>query len=192
MNADLPCQSKGVVICLIQNLAEGGHKMKEMKKFQKMLATALAIVLSVAVFWDSVAAAGYATYVNGRFGYRIKYPRFFKQSGPLPQNGDGITMSGKGAKLLVWGGYNAVYENGKEMKRFYKVDCGIKMSAVRANKKSLYFESRKGKKITFHYSYFVGGGHINMELTCRKGKKKYFGKIVNKMKKSMRVNKRIY
>ena len=164
--------------------------MKVVKKFQKILTMALGIVLSVAVSWDSVAAAGYNTYGNARFGYSIKYPKFFKRSEPLPQNGDGITMAGKGAKLLMWGGYNVVFENGNEMKKAQK-RWGTKMSAVKANKKSLYFESKKGKKLTFHYTYFVRGGHIDMELTCKKSKKKYFGKIVKKMMKSMRKNKSV-
>ncbi len=39
--------------------------------------------------------------------------------------------------------------------------------------------------MTFSYAYFVRGGHVVMQLTCKKSKKNYFGKIVNKMKKSM-------
>lgn len=159
-----------------------------MKKMTKNITMFFVAILLIAVPCDLVCAVSYTTYTNDRFGYRIKYPKFFKQSKKLPTNGDGITMSGKGAKLIMWGQIAVLYTNGREMKKSY-LKYGKKMSAVRAKRKSLYYESRKGKKITFHYSYFVSGGIISMELTCKKSKKKTFQPMVNKMVKSIRRNK---
>ena len=155
---------------------------------KKIAAILIAVSILTTIPCNSALAASYTYYCNARYDYIIKYPKFFKQSKPLPENGDGITMAGKKATLLMWGAYAVVYENGKEMKKFYK-KIGTKMSAVKASKKSLYYECRKKKKITFHYSYFVDGGVISMELTCRKNQKKYFAKIVKKMMKSIRQNK---
>lgn len=159
-----------------------------MTRISKKLTVILVFVLLIAMPCDTASAASYNRYGNARFGYSIKYPSFFKRSKPLPQNGDGITMAGKKATLIMYGGYNVVYGNGKAMRKYLK-KWGTKMTAVKASKKSLYYESKKGKKITFCYTYFLSGGHISMELTCKKSKKKYFSKIVRKMMKSMRQNK---
>lgn len=136
------------------------------------------------------STVSYTTYHNGRFGFKIKYPSFFKQSGDLPENGDGIAMAGKKATLLMYGSYATVYTNGKEMKKAHE-EYGEKMSSVNATKTSLYYESKSanGQKITFHYSYFVDGGIISMELTCNQGDKAYYKKIVQTMMNSIKKNK---
>lgn len=127
-------------------------------------------------------------YVNGRFGYFAKYPKFFKPSGRQAANGDGIRMAGKGAKLTIWGAYNVIYDKGKGYQKFLRKNKE-KMSAVNVSKKSLYYEKKSKKSVTFCYAYFVDRGHVGMELTCKKSKKKYFGKIIERMIKSIRQNK---
>lgn len=176
-----------------------------MKKAFIRLAVLLLMSLFVNVPCSSNAAVKYTTYTNARFGYSIKHPIFFKQSKPLPQNGDGITMSGKRGKngkkatLLMWGQLPVLYEDGKGMKKSYK-SWGTRMSAVKANKKEFYYEqkSKNGKKVTFHYSYFAKGRSsydsangkviVSMELTCRIGEKSHYKKIVKVMMKSMKEN----
>lgn len=137
---------------------------------------------------EYASADDYALYVNGRFGYCVKYPKFFKKSGRQSQNGDGIKMAGKGAKLLIWGSYNVIYDNGKDYQKFLR-KYKEKMSAIKVSKKSLYYEKRGKKNVTFCYSYFVHGGNVNIQLTCKKNKKKYFGQVVKKMRKSIKKNK---
>lgn len=152
--------------------AHSGH-MKSIRKIRKAL---------------NASADRYNLYGNGRFGYFARYPKFFKKSGWQAANGDGIRMAGKGAKLAIWGAYNVIYDTGKSYQKFLRKNKE-KMSAVKVSKKSLYYEKKSKKNITFRYAYFVDGGHVGMELTCKKSKKKYFGKIVEKMIKSIRQNK---
>ncbi len=164
-----------------------------MRKFVKCLSFFLVMTIFVTISNQSVSAVSYKKYKNERFGYTIQYPKFFLQSKPLPQNGDGITMSGKKAELLLYGSYAVVYSNGKEMRKSFE-EYGKKMLKVKATEKSLYYEEKvsRGKKVRFYYSYFVNGGIISMELTCRKNKKTYYKKIVRKMMKSIRKNKTFY
>ncbi|WP_448381483.1 hypothetical protein [Gloeomargarita sp.] len=57
-----------------------------------------------------VAQAGFQTYRNARFGYRIAYPRDLMPQGESA-NGDGQVFIGKdGTTLRVWGGYNVLGE----------------------------------------------------------------------------------
>ncbi len=93
---------------------------------------------------EYASADSYALYVNGRFGYSVKYPKFFKRSGRQSYNGDGVRMKGKGAKLLIWGAYNVIYDDGKGYQKFLR-KCKEKMSAVKVSKKSLYYEKRSKK-----------------------------------------------
>jgi hypothetical protein len=54
--------------------------------------------------------AGFQTYVNARFGYRIFYPDDFTPQGES-DNGDGQVFTGRDdAELRVWGGYNVLRE----------------------------------------------------------------------------------
>ncbi len=56
------------------------------------------------------AQAGFQTYINARFGYRIAYPADFTPQGES-DNGDGqVFTGGDDAELRVWGGYNVLRE----------------------------------------------------------------------------------
>jgi hypothetical protein len=56
------------------------------------------------------AQAGFQTYTNARFGYRIAYPADFTPQGES-DNGDGqVFTGGDDAELRVWGGYNVLGE----------------------------------------------------------------------------------
>lgn len=161
-----------------------------MKKYSKKIALLMVMVLLIGIPYQSISATSYKTYFNDRFGFSMKYPTFFKQS-KEPVNGSGVTMTGKNATLSMYGEYAVVYSNGKEMQKTLK-EWGRKMSAVKATTNSLYYESKNGKKITFYYSYFVSGGIISMELTCKTSEKSKYKKIANTMMKSIRKNKTFY
>jgi hypothetical protein len=52
------------------------------------------------------------TYANGRFGYSICFPADLLRPQQESANGDGRAFVGPhGAKLVVWGGYNALEES---------------------------------------------------------------------------------
>jgi hypothetical protein len=57
------------------------------------------------------AQAGFQTYTNARFGYRIAYPADFSPQGES-DNGDGqVFTGGDDAELRVWGGYKRSWGN---------------------------------------------------------------------------------
>ncbi len=56
------------------------------------------------------AQAGFQTYINARFGYRIAYPADFTPQGES-DNGDGQVFTGRDdAELRVWGSHNIFQE----------------------------------------------------------------------------------
>ncbi len=64
-----------------------------------------------------VFAAKWASYDNPRFGYHLRYPSDVFTRSEESQNGDGITLySPDGqARLLVFGGHNALGQSAREM-----------------------------------------------------------------------------
>ena len=136
----------------------------------------------------SVSAAKTNIYVNARFGYSVQYPAFYKQSKRLPDNGDGITMAGKRSSLLLYGEYAVLYMTPKEMKKYVKKNKkrNEKISDTKTTKKSLYYETKTKKKISFNYHYFRKDSSIvSMNLTCPKSTKKYYKKIAKKIMRSI-------
>jgi hypothetical protein len=48
--------------------------------------------------------SGWTTYVNPRFGVSAELPTYLK-AGPEPDNSDGLTFTGRGVTVLVYGQY---------------------------------------------------------------------------------------
>lgn len=164
-----------------------------MKKVWKLVVILLLIVLCVPA-QNVEAKTKYKTYGNGRFGYTIKYPSFFKQSKRLPDNSDGITMKGKGAELKMYGSYQFLYFTGKQMKK-YRKESYPNAKFVKATKKECVYYYNEGSKQTYSYSYFINGkthGIITYEMTYPKSKRKTFKKYWKTMTKSVKANKEFY
>ncbi len=76
---------------------------------QGLLSFALAAVAALAVSGAVLAAAGWATYANPRFGTTADYPAdLFTVQDPPPENGDGASFrtADDRAQLSIYGAYN--------------------------------------------------------------------------------------
>ena len=71
------------------------------------LAKSAALTLAVAIASPALAATGWDSYFNQRYGYETAVPPGFAGQGE-PDAGDGQVFKGPhGDKLTVWGGYLA-------------------------------------------------------------------------------------
>jgi hypothetical protein len=76
-----------------------------------LFAALAALLAALAAPSDARAENGWTVYVNDRFSVTVSYPvpRFAMQ--PPPENDDGRTLiAADGARILVFGGYNALGE----------------------------------------------------------------------------------
>lgn len=104
-------------------------------------------------------AIAYATYVNPRFGFSIKYPRKFRRESP-PENGDGIGCYDKQGFRMTASGINNVLndtlasemaENRRDFGRITYMAKGSNWFAI---------SGISGVKILYRKT-FVGKGSIN-------------------------------
>lgn len=73
----------------------------------------LPVLLGIA---PAQAAERWQSYDNARYGYRICYPADRLTAQPEADAGDGRVFSGKsGAELRVWGSFNALEEDTKQL-----------------------------------------------------------------------------
>jgi hypothetical protein len=80
-----------------------GHTMKQLYRLGAVTAAL------VGLGWNAQAGEDYATYENGRFGYRVLYPANLVSPLPEADNGDGRKFKSSDGKitLSVWGENNA-------------------------------------------------------------------------------------
>lgn len=79
----------------------------------------------------ALPAQDWAYYGNARFGYALCYPAHLLRPQPEAANGDGRAFLGAGgAKLLVWGQYNALDQSLTEAMRADKARLAAKGAVV--------------------------------------------------------------
>lgn len=135
----------------------------------------------------------YLTYSNDRFGYKFKYPSFFKDIAKTPENGDGIILKGKGATLTMSGEKETTGETtGQDMKNSTKEliqflgEGNIKNDVVTEN--SYYYEDHSRNTWSINYSDYSSNTGITASFTLSFNKKelKKYQKIAKRIKNSLK------
>ena len=96
----------------------------------------------------------WATYGNARFGYTLCYPADLLQPQREADNGDGRAFLGAGgAKLLVWGNYNALEQSLAEAMRADEARMVAEGGVVtyRAARANWYVLSGRGRGQLFYW-----------------------------------------
>ena len=149
---------------------------------KKWLCGLAVLILLMGLFIPVCGAVKYKTYSNARFGYSVRYPSYFKQSRPLPANGDGISMEGKKASLLLWGSVNMGYSPKKYLKMAIE---GKTITSKKSTKKYCQYYGKEGGNLIFQYALFAEGKIAGFQLTYPKSQKSTYKPIISKMKKSL-------
>ena len=160
-----------------------------MKRIIKMLVAAVLVLSLAASPIGNVQAAKTKTYKNKRFHYTMKYPKYFKVVNKS-QNGDGITLNGKGASLAMYGSTPFKKMTGKKYKKLYK-SYGMKMKKTKATKYGFYYEEEHVTDTTIYYICYSKKFKVEagFYITCPKGKVKSFRKVAKSIKKSLKFKK---
>lgn len=156
---------------------EKGAKMK-----RRIAVGLTALLLVFCLLLPVQGAVKYKTYRNARFGYSVKYPSYLKQDGPLPANGDGISMAGKKASLAVWGSFNVGFTPASYLAMSSE---GKTVSSMKSTRKYCEFTAKEGKYLVYQYALFAKEKIAGFRLTYPKSQRSTYKPILSKMKKSL-------
>ena len=154
-----------------------------------MLKKIVTFMLVVTLILGSVCdaqAASMKKYSNKRFKYSMKYPKYFKLVNKS-QNGDGITLQGKGASLAMYGSKPFKKMTGKKYKALYK-SYGMQMKKTKVSKYGFYYEEEHVTDRTIYYICYSKKRKVEagFYITCPKNKIKTYRKVAKKIKKTIR------
>ena len=164
-----------------------------------MMSKAVKVLIAL-MFCLSMAAASYAAdklalvckYSNERYGYSFKYPDIFDKK-VESDSGDGITLSSKDGKykLLIWGGYNALFDTPaalleSSVKR--AVEDGEKVISKQSDKDTCYVASYNEKKKSLSYHMTLANDDMIKAflLTYPKSEEKQFEKVIKEMRSALK------
>lgn len=106
------------------------------------------------------ARTAYATYVNARFGFSVRYPRSLKLE-PPPTNGDGRGFFTKdGFKMAVWGSNNVFDDTLASAMSTMRREDFDHVTYQASGRNWFVLSGGKGKKIVYEKMY-VGKGRTN-------------------------------
>ena len=135
---------------------------------------------------DRSSVAGYTTYTNGRFGFRIDYPQSFVIA-HRPDNGDGVRLTSPDgqAELVAAGGNNSK----TSLKEYFDIaakDIGGEQT-YRKIGKDWFVVSSKDKGRISYLKMFVGThSHNSFWFTYPESKKTEYDAVVIKLEKSFK------
>ena len=157
-----------------------------MKKYIKMLCASIVVLSLVMGSVGQASAATMKKYTNARFKYSIKYPKYFKVVNKS-QNGDGITLQGKGVSLAMYGSKPFKKMTGKKYKALYK-SYGMKMKKTKVFKSGFYYEEEHVTDRTIYYICYSKKRKVEagFYITCPKKQIKKYRKFAAKMKKTLK------
>ena len=150
----------------------------------RLSTAALASTLALAPV--TAASAEPVSYSNPRFGTTVTFPgEVFSQPQPPPVNGDGMTfMSPDGARLAVWGGFNALEQTPKELADWEveNLNPGSEVTYRRIAKDWVVLSGFDGDKV-FYKRFKFGTRDIihGLLLTYPKSRKATYDRLVGRI-----------
>ena len=123
------------------------------------------IAALVFLFASQAAAADETHYINPRFGTEITFPgKVFPLPQPASENGDGMSWAGPdGAWLGVWGQYNALEHDEKDLLAFLAAEYD-EVTYSRAGKGFVVLSGFDDGKIFYLRTNFGGDGVLHTLL----------------------------
>jgi len=136
----------------------------------------------------ALKADGYATYVNGRYGYEIAYPRDIFTPQGESDAGDGQRFLGAdGATLTVYGGYNALNTPlAEEYAEAQKSMVGGASYKV-MNKTWFVVSGLEGADIRYRKTMDAGDRRFTFELVYPAAEKEQYDPIIPRILKSFQA-----
>lgn len=127
---------------------------------------------------NSSSGVSYQNYKNGRYGFSIDYPTYFRVD-MVPDNGDGVRLvSDDGAQISVSGINNVLNQTVSDCYNYSlsQINSSVSYQSCSGNK---YVISYKESGFIYYHCSVVGTGSIN-SLTIRYpvDKKEYYDDIV--------------
>ena len=129
-----------------------------------------------------------ATYANARFGYTVEYPSSLLVPQGEPENGDGQAFNAKTgtAKILVYGGYNALSESPVELAQRAENDCASHRAPYRVVKPKLVAISCvTGENILYQKTMIEGDTLTTLRATYPAAERKVWDDVVAAMSRSL-------
>ncbi|MGN1206597.1 MAG: hypothetical protein ACI4SQ_06375 [Eubacterium sp.] len=162
-----------------------------MKQFMgKVIALVIVVTMLAGVPAMEAQAAGikYATYVNTRFTYTVKYPNTFQRMDYSSGDGTKLVSKDGKAKATIWNSYGTGSKrNGKTVVATAKKNR--KINVEKASKGECSYSYKMGKN-TIQYCYvFIKNGEIAFQLTYPTASKKYYSVAAKGMMASLKKNK---
>lgn len=130
----------------------------------------------------NAASQKWNSYVNARFGYSIDYPNIFTKR-IESENGDGVWLEAKDARLTLSGGYNVLMQDGADMLGAHNLD-----GLINGESDSGWFRiiRKKGSQIIHEYGVLNDDMWASFTLTYPDTKN--FNSVIKKMERNLKLN----
>lgn len=130
----------------------------------------------------NAASQKWNSYVNARFGYSIDYPNIFTKR-IESENGDGVWLEAKNARLTLSGGYNVLMQDGADMLGAHNLD-----ELINGESDSGWFRiiRKKGSQIIHEYGVLNDDMWASFTLTYPDTKN--FNSVIKKMERNLKLN----
>ncbi len=130
----------------------------------------------------NAASQKWNSYVNARFGYSIDYPNIFTKR-IESENGDGVWLEAKDARLTLSGGYNVLMQDGADMLGAHNLD-----GLINGESDSGWFRiiRKKGSQIIHEYGVLNDDMWASFTLTYPDTKN--FNSVIKKMERTLKLN----
>jgi serine/threonine-protein kinase len=155
-----------------------------------LLSAAIVALPASAAAQKASAQEVWATYRNDRFGTTIEYPTRFRPGRP-PENNDGLSfVAADGAKLSVWGSFNAMEHDVAGLEQFLREsrDAGEHITYRAAGKNWLILSGTRGERVFHRRHVFSHRNEIvnAFEISYPSGRATSYDPIVARISKSLR------
>ena len=130
----------------------------------------------------NAASQKWNSYVNARFGYSIDYPNILTKR-IESENGDGVWLEAKDARLTLSGGYNVLMQDGADMLGAHNLD-----GLINGESDSGWFRiiRKKGSQIIHEYGVLNDDMWASFTLTYPDTKN--FNSVIKKMERNLKLN----
>ena len=130
----------------------------------------------------NAASQKWNSYVNARFGYSIDYPNIFTKR-IESENGDGVWLEAKDARLTLSGGYNVLMQDGADMLGAHNLD-----GLINGESDSGWFRIIRKKGLQIIHEYGVLNDDMWASFTLTYPDTKNFNSVIKKMERTLKLN----